>query len=232
MKANRFPYYFALTALTVLTSSGFASASSHREAPAISNDPAADNTDLWAWVSADKKSLNARAYFPLEEPSGGPNYFKFSDDVLYEVHIARGPSSLEDQFTYQIEFPTRTRSRRSTWPISASPPGEAKNSSRRLRDTSIRPTRLPRLCIVRKFGRSQKTSMSLLRTLARGPMPPGKAFGIYPKASGAGNPPDVYNDAFAASFIKDTGSEGLVWAGQRDDGFYVDLSRIFDLALY
>ena len=57
-----------------------------------------------------------------------------------------------------------------------------------------------------------------------------KAFGIYPKASGAGNPPDVYNDAFAASFIKDTGSEGLVWAGQRDDGFYVDLSRIFDLA--
>src|SRR5450432_415769 len=97
MKANRYPIHFALTALAVLTSSGLASASSHREAPAISNDPAADNTDLWAWVSADKTSLNVVAsYFPLEEPSGGPNYFKFSDDVLYEVHVARGPSSLED----------------------------------------------------------------------------------------------------------------------------------------
>ena len=40
-----------LTALTMMTISGFASASSHREAPAISMDPAADNTDVWAWVS-------------------------------------------------------------------------------------------------------------------------------------------------------------------------------------
>ena len=44
------------------------------------------------------------AYNPLEEPSGGPNYNQFSDDVLYEVHVTRGAKSLEDVLTYQIRF--------------------------------------------------------------------------------------------------------------------------------
>ena len=50
----------------------------------------------------------------------------------------------------------------------------------------------------------------------------GKAFGIFSSAT--------YDDAFAGTFIKDNGAEGRVWAGPRDDGFYVDLARIFDLA--
>src|SRR3954453_13666195 len=82
------------------------SASSHREAPAISRDPAADNTDLWAWVekgSHDKLNIVA-SYNPLEEPSGGPNFAQFSDDVLYEIHITRGNKSLKDVVTYQIIF--------------------------------------------------------------------------------------------------------------------------------
>jgi len=40
----------------------------------------------------------------------------------------------------------------------------------------------------------------------------------------------TYDDAFAATFIHDMGTEGRVWAGPRDDGFYVDLGGIFDLA--
>src|SRR5205823_12728040 len=86
-----------------------AKASSHREAPAISFDPAADNTDLWAWVSPgthDKLYIVA-AYNPLEEPSGGPNFHKFSDDVLYTVHLARGANSLQDAVTYEIRFRTQ-----------------------------------------------------------------------------------------------------------------------------
>jgi hypothetical protein len=230
MKANRFPIQFALTALAVLTSSGLASASSHREAPAISNDPAADNTDLWAWVSADKTSLNVVAsYFPLEEPSGGPNYFKFSDDVLYEVHIARGPTSLEDQFTYQIEFHSNPIKRVDV-ADQTQPPGGGKEFFAQIAgyfDQTFTVTKIvkgqPPVVIAQNVDVAPPNIGP--RTNAAW-----KAFGIYPKASGAGNPPDVYNDAFAASFIKNTGAEGMVWAGQRDDGFYVDLSRIFDLA--
>src|SRR5262245_23497063 len=96
----------ALGALASLSTVSLAAASSHREAPAISRDPAADNTDLWAWVesgSHDKLNIVA-SYNPLEEPSGGPNFNQFSDDVLYEIHIARGNKSLRDVVTYQIYF--------------------------------------------------------------------------------------------------------------------------------
>src|SRR3712207_9330204 len=67
-----------------------AKSSSHREAPAISEDPAADNTDLWAWVKSGThdKLYAVASYNPLEEPAGGPNFHKFSDDVLYEVHLS------------------------------------------------------------------------------------------------------------------------------------------------
>src|SRR5262249_16186494 len=96
-----------LAAAGLFVMNGVAQASSHREAPAISNDPAADNTDLWAWApSTHDKLYVVASYIPLEEPSGGPNYPKFSDDVLYEIHVAKGPTSLADAVTYQIRFKT------------------------------------------------------------------------------------------------------------------------------
>ncbi|TMQ62047.1 MAG: DUF4331 domain-containing protein, partial [Candidatus Eisenbacteria bacterium] len=60
--------------------------SSHREAPEISKDPVADNTDVYAFVDPvdpTKVTLIAN-YIPFEEPAGGPNFFQFGDDVLYE----------------------------------------------------------------------------------------------------------------------------------------------------
>ena len=74
MLAKRKSTVLALAALAV---SGLASlpaaASSHREAPAISNDPAADNTDVWAWVDTrtHDKLVIVASYIPLEEPAGG-----------------------------------------------------------------------------------------------------------------------------------------------------------------
>ena len=62
-------------------------ASSHREAPLISQDPLADNTDVYAFVSPnrpDRVTLIAN-FIPLEAPYGGPNFFKFDDNVLYEI---------------------------------------------------------------------------------------------------------------------------------------------------
>ena len=90
-----------------LVASNVSYASSHREAPAISEDPSADNTDTYAFMSADRSKLIVIANFiPLEEPAGGPNFHKFSDDVRYEIHLTRGGSSLDDVLAYYFTFST------------------------------------------------------------------------------------------------------------------------------
>jgi hypothetical protein len=64
-------------------------ASSHREAPLISNDPLADNTDLYAFRSPDDPTTVTiiANYIPFQLPEGGPNYYTFGTDILYEIHI-------------------------------------------------------------------------------------------------------------------------------------------------
>jgi hypothetical protein len=85
-------------------------ASSHREAPVISEDPTADNTDVYAFVSQDRPNTVTIVanYIPLEEPAGGPNFNQFADDVLYELKVDNNGDGRED-VTYQFEFQTQTR---------------------------------------------------------------------------------------------------------------------------
>src|SRR5207248_4523304 len=86
------------------------SMSSHREAPAISKDPVADNTDVYAFVSPDRPdtvTLIAN-YIPLQGPDGGPNFYEFGDDVLYEIHIDNDGDAQAD-ITYQFLFQTQLR---------------------------------------------------------------------------------------------------------------------------
>ena len=74
----------------------WAGASSHREAPLISRDPTVDNTDVYAFVAnhAGAKSLVvALGVYPHQEPGIGPNKYNFDDNVLYEIHLARGSDS-------------------------------------------------------------------------------------------------------------------------------------------
>src|SRR5262249_19739548 len=97
----------ALAAAAVSAIATTAAASSHREAPAIADDPVADNTDTYAWVDANGNLVIVANYIGLELPEGGPNWAKFSDEVLYQIHVARGPSSLADAITYNIQFHTR-----------------------------------------------------------------------------------------------------------------------------
>src|SRR6476661_5735841 len=84
--------------------------SSHREAPEVSKDPVADNTDVYAFVSPDRPdtvTLIAN-FIPLQKPDGGPNFYEFGDDVLYEIHISnRGRA--ESDLRYQFRFHTRIR---------------------------------------------------------------------------------------------------------------------------
>src|SRR5881398_2213172 len=84
--------------------------SSHREAPTISKDPVADNTDLYACVDpVDTSKVTILSNFiPLEEPAGGPNFFQFGDDVLYEILIDNNGNGVED-VTYTFRFKTTTQ---------------------------------------------------------------------------------------------------------------------------
>jgi len=85
-------------------------ASSHREAPLISSDPLADNTDVYAFVSPDAPqtvTLIAN-WIPLEAPGGGPNFYKFGDDVLYRINIDNDGDA-KDDIVYEFRFKTHTQ---------------------------------------------------------------------------------------------------------------------------
>ena len=79
----------AIALVTAMLTPLSAQASSHREAPMISRDPTADNTDLYAFRSPDgSNTVTIVANFiPLEEPAGGPNFNAFDDNVLYELKV-------------------------------------------------------------------------------------------------------------------------------------------------
>src|SRR5947209_6581518 len=82
-------------------------ASSHREAPFIAGDPEADNTDLYAFRSPDAPNTVTIVanYVPLEQSQGGPNFYKFGDNVLYELKVDYDGDGQED-INYQFRFKT------------------------------------------------------------------------------------------------------------------------------
>jgi hypothetical protein len=98
----------AAAALVGATGPTGAKASSHREAPMIGDDPAADNTDVYAFVSPDAPSTVTLIanYIPFEDPAGGPNYYAFDPNVLYEINVDNTGDAEED-VVYQFRF-TRT----------------------------------------------------------------------------------------------------------------------------
>ncbi len=82
-----------------------ASASSHREAPLISQDPTADNTDLYAFVSPDKPSTATiiSNWIPGEDPAAGPNYYTFSPTARYDIYADMNGDGKPD-ITWQFRF--------------------------------------------------------------------------------------------------------------------------------
>ena len=82
-----------------------AAASSHREAPLISQDPTADNTDLYAFVSPDKPSTATiiANWIPGEDPAAGPNYYTFSPTARYDIYADKNGDGNPD-VTWQFRF--------------------------------------------------------------------------------------------------------------------------------
>lgn len=211
----------ALAALGILGFSGLAEASSHREAPAISQDPVADSTDLWAWHTGDASTGKLHvvmAYNPFEEPSGGPNFHSFGDDVLYELHIARGSASLEDVVTYQFRFSTSKAPIVDPADLNA-PLGGGKEFFSQLAGQK-------QTFSVTEVKGGVATVIATDVEVAPpniGPRTNTVAYGLAADTKAA-------YETLALSKAKATDNSGLVWAGPRDDGFYVDLGGFFDLA--
>ena len=87
------------------TGPGAAKASSHREAPLISQDPTADNTDLYAFVSPDKPDTATiiANWIPGEDPAAGPNYYTFSTSARYDIYVDKNGDGKPD-ITYYFRF--------------------------------------------------------------------------------------------------------------------------------
>ncbi|MET0385169.1 MAG: DUF4331 domain-containing protein [Polyangiales bacterium] len=212
----------AVVALGLTTNLPPVAASSHREAPAIALDPAADNTDVYAWVTPgthDKLYLIAN-WIPLEEPSGGPNFHQFDPDVRYEFHVARGPDSLDDVITYYVRFRNREIPRVASDEIATNE--ELFNGIQFFAQIAApQPQQTYTVTKVEKYRETVLIADAPVAPVNIGPRTDAIVYGLDAKG---------YNDAFAATFVRDLKGGGRVFAGPRDDGFYVDLGGIFDLA--
>jgi Domain of unknown function (DUF4331) len=189
--------------------------SSHREAPQISQDPVADSTDLYAFRSPDKPgtvTLIAN-YIPLQAADGGPNFYEFGEDVTYDINIdnqGTGTPSITYRFRFTTTNHIPTSFLYNDGPITSLTGKGAAAWNRRQNYTLTR--------LDWTNGAVSKTT-----TLAEAiPCPP---CNIGPLST-----PDYAVLASEArhSFSKG-GYSGEVFAGQRAEGFYVDLGSIFDL---
>ena len=179
--------------------------SSHREAPGISKDPVADNTDLYAFVSPDKhNTVTILANFiPLEDPPGGPNFFEFGNEVLYEIKIDND-SDADADVTYQFRFHTKVRNP----------------------DTFLYNTGQITSLNSAGWNRRQFYSVTKVRE-GHAPKVLAKDLPCPPCNIGPRSTPDY--PALASAAVHHLSSGETVFAGQRQEGFYVDLGAIFDL---
>ena len=180
--------------------------SSHREAPEISKDPVADNTDVYAFVSPDRPdtvTLIAN-FIPLQLPYGGPNFNEFGDPVRYEIHVSNSGDARAD-VTYRFQFTTVIRNKKTflynTGPIDSI---GSTNWNR------------PQFCTVTRIDRRGGATV-LGRNLA-----------VPPVNVGIRSTPR-YDATFTAAGTHRLPGGRMFFAGQRAESFHVDLGSIFDL---
>lgn len=193
----------------IVTAVDFGDASSHREAPLISNDPLADNTDLYVFrdpVAQDNIVIVAN-YIPLELPEGGPNYNTFGENIRYEIHIKNQTSEAplgmaQDDITYRFTFSQVNEDPTTFFNI---------RLGQNLKTTYI-------------CEKSTDGGQSFTPIVSGGIVPPNN---IGPRSLsflGASS-----YDQLASSAITTASTGETIFCGPRDDVFFVDLGGIFDL---
>jgi hypothetical protein len=192
----------------VFTRINYLESSSHREAPLISNDPLADNTDVYAFRNPANPSnmVIIANYIPFEAPHGGPNYFNFGEHIAYDIHIKNNTSHPGDDITYRFEFTLEDEDPSTFFNI-------------RLGKQNQKATYT---CKKSTNGGNTWTTI-----ISNGPVPPNN---IGPRSiEGAVGLNTSYETLMNAAITTASSGE-KVFCGPVDDPFFVDLGGIFDIA--
>ena len=208
--SRRFALVAALAAalaagvLTVALSSG----SSHREAPLSSIDPTGDDTDLYAFTAPDAQGALTIVgnWIPFEDPAGGPNFYRFDDRAHYYLNIDNTGDGKPD-VRYQFAFKTHYRNKSSF--LYAAPKVESINSPNLFQYQTYNITRE-----LYKNGKETKSQVIA------------KNLPVAPNNVGPKTIPNY--GAVAGQAVRGLPGGGKVFAGQRDDPFFVDLGGTFD----
>jgi Domain of unknown function (DUF4331) len=179
--------------------------SSHREAPEISKDAVADNTDTYAFVSPDKPETVTLItnYLPAEVPAGGPTFFEFGNDVLYAIHIDNDGDGLAE-ITYEFTFSSKIE-----------------NPDTFLYNTGA-------ISSLDDPNWSKRQFYTVTRIDSKGTHVLGQGLACPPCNIGPHSTPTY--STLAEEAIHSLPNGQTVFAGQRNDPFFVDIGSIFDLA--
>jgi len=179
--------------------------SSHREAPSIAFDPAADNTDTYAFVSRPGKVTIIASFSPFQLPASGPNFYEFGEDVLYQLHIDNDGDGVAN-VKYSFRF-TTTIANPNTFLYNTGPIASLASPNWNRRQTYT---------VTKSTGRNPRKGTEIGRDL---PVPPAN---IGPRST-----PNYA--ALAQSAVQTLAHGEKVFAGQRADSFFVDIGSVFDL---
>ncbi len=184
-----------------------ATASSHREAPLIANDPLADNVDVYAFVSPDDPSMVTliATYVPAQLPHGGPNYYSFGENISYEIHIDNDATIPGDEIIYRFVFSQENEDPSTFFNI-------------RLGAQNLKTTY--------KAFKSTNNGAFFSRIISGGIVPPPNVGDRSIESPiGLGMPYSTISN----SAITTASTGERVFCGTSDDPFFVDLGGIFDL---
>lgn len=201
-------------------------ASSHREAPLITSDPKGDNTDVYAFRSTESGrsgfvTLIAN-YQPFQEPAGGPHFYRFDDDVNYNINIDNDGDGEADR-VFEFEFTTTFVNPNTV--LGQAAPNQALAGTGGI-DPLITSLDDP------DYNERQTFTIDLSGAGASANPVNGSSFVVPPDNIGVRTTPN-YETALGQPAVQRVsfGSqfpEGRVFAGQRDEGFYIDVESIFD----
>jgi hypothetical protein len=184
-------------------------ASSHREAPLISNDPLADNTDLYAFKSptnAENIVLIAN-YIPFEHPAGGPNWYTFGERIRYEIHVDNNTATPGDDIIYRFTFSRVNEDPTTFFAI-------------RLGKENLKTTY--------NCERSMDGGKTFMTIISNGSVPPPNIGPRSIESSPVGLGASSYNELANRSIMMASTGE-KIFCGPVDDPFFVDLGGIFDV---
>ena len=190
-------------------------AASHREAPLISLDPTADITDFFMFRSyetgKEDKVILIMDVIPGEEPSSGPNYWNFDPNVLYAFNIDNNKDGKAEDIRFEFQFSNEFR-------------GTIKDLGLFLSYVALPPITTLDGPGSEGLGLRQKYTVTMVKDKKRTTL--GSGLIAVPSNVGPRTMPDY--DDLAAQGIYDLGDGMRVFAGQRDDPFYIDLGAVFD----